>query len=85
MRATDRLHPTLTAWTRGAPPAEGWWIASTSRDPACRRYWHAAARRWSAPVFVGDPDRYAELAKATRGESGVRSVEWRGLRASRAA
>jgi hypothetical protein len=84
MRATAD-HIDLTTWARGTPPREGWWNASTNRDSACRRYWHAVARRWSAPVFVGDPDENADMAKVRRGESGVRAVEWRGLVTQRTA
>lgn len=78
----------MTDWASGPPPVEGWWNASSERDPDVRRYWHPAADGrlawWSAPVYVGDPESHAERAKNTRAES-HKGLEWRGLAQPRAA
>lgn len=67
----------LTDWSTDPPTRVGWYNASACCDPECRRYWDGS--QFSAPCFVGDPDSHAERARATRGESQLPSIEWRGL------
>lgn len=74
-----------TDWRKGPPPCEGWWNASVSRCEDIRRHWNG--KRWSAPVYVGDPDTHAERAKATAADMTVIGdhIEYRGLTAEEAA
>jgi hypothetical protein len=63
-------------WSNATPPAPGWYVASTDRDPECFRYWTGAA--WSAPIYadrLNDPV-YAARALSTPGESQFPEVEW---------
>ena len=62
-------------WREDLPPHAGWFIASTDRDAAFRRYWGGHA--WSAPVHVEDPAAHWARALATAGESQSPAVEWR--------
>lgn len=66
----------LTPWMTEEPTRVGWYNASTERDENTRRYWHGG--HWSAPVYVGDPDRHADRARDTMGET-QSGIEWRGI------
>ncbi len=65
----------LSDWTKGPPPMIGWWNASKERDPSARRWWDG--ERFSAPVYVGDPDEHAAIALSTPAED-QDGIEWRG-------
>ena len=68
-----------TPWRKGPPPCKGWWNASIAADPTCRRWWNG--RRWSAPVYVGDPDVAAERAKRRPANIPNECLLYRGLTA----
>lgn len=68
----------LTEWSTARPARVGWYIATIDHDPNCRRYWNGT--RWSAPVYVGDPEEHADLARRRPADIGRGDrIEWRGL------
>ncbi len=66
---------TAADWRTDAPPAAGWFNASTERCADIRRYWTGAA--WSDPCYADDPQRYFDQARVRVADTEGCAVEWR--------
>ena len=61
------------------PPTVGWYIASFHKDKRVRRWWNGITM--SRPVYQGESDQLAEVAKNTPTSFLDRNLYWCGLKA----